>query len=262
MALPSQTRDELASVLAELGLSSSERDVLLLLLLSEGAQRVSLIAKKLRVNRVTLYGILRSLSERALVSSIEDRGVLAYRSIEPHLLSDYMERMREKLASNIEKVRSTLPLVERERSQFRSIYPSMQFFEGVEGIKQAYEDTIKNNPSKNVYAFLGTDAIYKTIDSDWLKRYLVRRTKAGIKWHAAVPDEQHARLVKARDAAESRVTKILPPGYSFDIEMATYGDRTLIASFSEDHPLAIIIKDEKIARTIREVFRYVDSTLT
>lgn len=261
MALPQQTRNELTSILGEMGLGTTEREVLLLLLQSEGAQRVSLIAKKLKLNRVTLYSVLKSLSERALVSSVEDRGVLAYRSIEPHLLADYLERMREKLAANIEKVRGTLPLIERERSKFRSIYPSMQFFEGVEGIKQAYEDTIKNNPSKNVYAFLGTDAIYKTIDAEWLKRYLTRRTKAGITWHAAVPDEPNAHEVQKRDAQESRVTKLLPPGYRFDIEMAAYGDRTLIASFSEDHPLAIIIKDEKIARTIREVFRYVDSTL-
>ena len=35
-----------------------------------------------------------------------------------------------------------------------------------------------------------------------------------------------------------------------------------IASFSQDHPLGILIEDREIAETIKTLFRYIDSTLS
>ena len=67
--------------------------------------------------------------------------------------------------------------------------------------------------------------------------------------------------MSTHDKEQLRVTKFLPPAYNFDIELASYDNKTAIMSFAEDHPWAMIIEDKKIAETIKSLFRYIDSTL-
>ena len=262
MTLPKHVAQNLAETLSDIGLSSSEAKVFTFLLQFQGTQRVSTIARQTRLNRTTLYGILKVLLERGLVSSVEERGVLTYRSIEPASLLEHIERLREKLSQSARKVTSTVSFIEKVRSQSLGSFPSIQLFDGIEGIKQAYGDTITHNPSKEVYGFTGTQAIYDAFDVEWVRAYLVRRTKAGLKWRTIATNSPQSFSLKERDKTESRVTKILPKGYEFEIEIATYENKVLIASFSKDHPLALLIEDERIARTMRELFCYIDSTLT
>lgn len=261
MALPKHIQDTFSKILADLGLNKSEAAVFTYLIQSGTPQRVTEIAKRGKMNRTTLYGILKTLSERGLVSSATERGTLRYRAIQPHLLIDYIERARNELSAHTDRIKNVIPLIEKMRATGGRASPSIQFFEGTEGIKQAYEDTIKGNPSKTVYGFTGTDAIYKFMQLDWIQYFLERRTKAGIKWNTIAMDSDQSRKMKARDGQESRFTKLLPKGYDFDIELAAYENKVLISAFAEDHPSAVLIEDEKIAETFKTLFRYIDSTL-
>lgn len=253
----------LEPILRRLGLSESEIRVFTCLLQQSSKQRISRIARTVRLNRTTLYGILKSLAERGLVVSVEERGVLAYASIQPHLLIDYVERARENLANDIAKVRATIPSIERMRTKGLRNQPSTQYFHGAEGLKQAYEDTLRDNPEKIIRGFVGTEAVYnsRSVDVDWVQSYVRRRTELGIIGYAVATDSLASHRMKKGDSHEARITKFLPPGYNFDIELITYKNKLLAASFADDNPLAVIIEDEKIAETIRELFRYIDSTL-
>jgi sugar-specific transcriptional regulator TrmB len=262
MSLPKHIASNLTETLQDLGLSELEIKVFLFLLQYQGSQRVSTIARQTRINRTTLYGLLHSLAERGLVTSVEDHGVLTYSSIEPSSLVEHIERLREKLSRHAKKMTSTVSYIEKVRAQTIGSFPAIQFFDGKEGIKQAYEDTIKNNPSKEVVGFVGTQAVYEAMDLEWVRSYLERRTKAGLKWRSIATNSPQSFSLRERDPKESRKTKILPPGYEFEIEFVTYENKVLIASFSQVHPLALVIEDEQIARTVRELFRYIDNTIS
>ena len=258
MAPPKHVFENLSEILAGLGVTASEAHVFLYLLQNEHAQRISTIAQRTKQNRTTLYGLLKSLSERGLVSSVEDRGILTYRAIQPHLLVDYIERAKEKLSADIKRIREMVPAIEEIRKSGGQSSPSIQFFHGVEGLKQAYEDTIKNNPSKFIYGFTGAEAIFNeySIDFEWVEHYIGRRAKAGVQWFDVATDGPASQKMKVRDHKDLRTTKALPPGYKFDIEMATYENKVLIASFAKEHPLAVLIEDEKIAELMKELFRF------
>lgn len=265
MHAPRLMQHNLNEVLEHLGLSASEGQVFTYLLESGRAERISTISKNTKVNRTTLYGILKTLSKRGLVSSVEDGGILTYRSIQPHLLVDYIERSRERLSSDIERVRDIVPVIEQVRKTGGKAYPAIQYFDGVEGLKQAYEDTIRNNSSKVIYGFTGTDTVLseKSIDMDWIEYYIARRKKAGVEFlDIATASKNEPHWIKARDSKDFRLTKVLPPGFDFDIELAIYENKILIASFAKEHPLAVLIEDEKVAKTMKELFRYIDSTLS
>jgi sugar-specific transcriptional regulator TrmB len=243
------------------GLSVAETEVLGVLLQNAEGQRASSLARKTGLNRTTLYGLLKSLAQKGLVSYIEERSIQRYRSVQPRLLIDYIDRVKDKLSADAERIQQLLPLLETERTKMSRAYPSIQFFEGKEGIKQVYEDTIDGNISKALYGFLGAEAGYKFMGLDWANYYIEKRSKRGIKYFNIGADTPQTRVLKSQDKNELRVTKLLPPGYDFDIEITAYDDKLLVVSFAEDHPLAVLIEDQKIADTIKTLFRYIDSTL-
>ena len=262
MALPKQTQKDLAVALGNIGLSPSEVEVLCALLQSTKGIRVADLAKKTRLNRTTLYGITKSLIEKGLVSSVEERGVLRYHSIQPELLLNRIEQTRERLEVDAERIKKALPLIYAQRTDAASSYPSVQFFEGREGIKQAYEDSVRNNKSKIMYGFLGAHVGLEFMGYDWINAYIETRKKFGVRAYTVATDTPFLREFKKKDAEQLRVMKILPPGYEFDLELIAYDDKVLIASFRHEHPLAVLIEDAEIAKLMKAIFRYVDSTLS
>lgn len=260
MTLPEPMAHNLSETLADIGLQPSEITVLMTLFEAKAALRVSLMSKKTKINRTTLYPILRSLSERGLVSSVEEGGVLAWRALRPNLLVDYIEQMQEKLKIGISKVREIVPFLEPKNAGRERKYPSIQYFEGTEGIKKVVMDSIIANPSKTIYGFSGTDATYKLL-GPWVREYVKKRAAAGVRRYQIATDTSISREEQSRDAKENRRTHILPPGFPFEVEMATYEDKVHIISFAEDYPVAILIQDEKIAQVMKSLFSYIDTQL-
>jgi sugar-specific transcriptional regulator TrmB len=255
MALPQPLAQNLAETLAHIGLQPSEIRVLVALFDSKSL-RVSLLSKRTKINRTTLYPILRSLSERGLVSSVEEGGVLAWRAIRPNLLVDYIEQMQKNLATDAKTMRDIVPFMEEKGFGRERKYPTIQFYEGREGIKKVLADTITGNPSKIIYGFSGTDAAQKLMGVSWVNDYIQKRVAGGVQRYEIATGTPAALESKSKDPKEMRQTHILPPEYPFEVEMMTYGDKVQIISFAEDYPVAVHIQDEKIAQIVRSLFQY------
>ncbi|OHB21494.1 MAG: hypothetical protein A2939_03115 [Parcubacteria group bacterium RIFCSPLOWO2_01_FULL_48_18] len=249
----------LRKVFSDLGLSDKEIQAMFVLL-QEGSLRVPAVAKKARLNRTTTYGILKSLTERGLVSSADRGGIIEYQSIPPSHIIPFIERKRDELQDRKDEIKEILPELKKVREK-RDILPRIRFFEGIEGIKQAYEDTLENNKEKKLLDFTGTDAIFKKMDKGWIEYYVKKRTRLSIKCIAIAPDTQWSRVSQKRDGELLRTTKLLPEKYTFDTEIDIYDNNVGIFSFSEDQPIAILIEDEKIAHTLKTLFYYTESTL-
>jgi sugar-specific transcriptional regulator TrmB len=255
------TKTSLQAILKSIGLSDFEMRVFIFLLESGRSVRATEIARKTRLNRTTLYGVLKSLTNKALVTSSEDHGVLHFASIEPHLLVNYVERLKESLTKQAGRIKDILPSLEAKRAPTERYRPRMQFFDGTEGIEQAYEDTLYNNKEKKLFGFSGYQAVYNLMSTDWIDYYLKKRPLVGVKALIVAANNPTAQEISTHDEEQLRETKFLPPDFNFDIELLTYDNKTMVVSFAEDHPWALIITDEKIAETIKALFSYIDSTL-
>ncbi|MBI2607352.1 MAG: helix-turn-helix domain-containing protein [Candidatus Doudnabacteria bacterium] len=252
-------RQQIEQLIKNIDLNNNEI-VVLSILLEHASLKVKEVARLAKLNRTTAYGVLKSLIEKGLASSTEQGKILEFQSISPRLLVNYIENKKLDLSKSKAEIEKILPEIEAVRNKQIS-FPKIQFFQGIEGIKQAYEDTLLNNKEKNLYDFTGTDAVFKKMGADWVYYYITKRAKLGIKCYDIAPDTDWSRESKKRDKAVARITKFIPIEYAFDTEIDIYDDKTAIFSFSENNPIAVIIEDKNIANTLKALFKYVDSTI-
>ena len=101
----------LKKVLVEMGLSEKESLVLFILLQQESVKAADL-ARKTKLNRTTLYGVLKSLITQGLVTTREQFGITEYTSIDPALLPAFLEQKRESLRVQQTAISSLVPDLE------------------------------------------------------------------------------------------------------------------------------------------------------
>src|SRR3990167_1095174 len=243
--------------LESIGLGDKEVRVLLVLL-ENGPMFSAAVARAAKLNRTTTYGILKELASKGLVSS-SSGAATKYQSIAPELLPVYIERKGNELLEMKKQVDELVPQIKLLRSKARAL-PKVQFFEGKEGIEQAYEDKLENNQGKVVYEFTGMDSTYEKLGPAFIEYYLKKRIGSKIKSEYIAPDTPFAREEAENDEKYYRQVKFIPPQYAMDTEISIYDNKVSLTSFSAENPVTILIEDENLARTMKNIFNYVQST--
>jgi len=241
-----------------LGLSEKQIAVLSVLLENGGSMLVTSIGKAAKLNRTTTYDILRELVAKGLASQVKKDGAFRYQSIAPESLPAYVERQREILEESKKEIAELIPQIKLLRSKGRSV-PKVQFFEGVEGVRQAYEDILENNPEKFLRGITGMDAVYSNLDETWLEYFLKKRTRLGIRCVDLAPETEGGKRSKADDERFIRTTKFLPPQYNFEGDISIYSNKVAIFSYDRENPVGIIIEDDAIAYMMKQFFDFASS---
>ena len=248
---------EIRNVLKNIGLS--EKEILVFsTLLQGGAMLATGIAKTTRINRTTVYGILKELEEKALVTSVSKSGATRFQSIAPDLLPGYIERKMHSLAESKKSIEDALPQIKLLQSK-AALLPKVQFFEGKEGLKQAYEYMLTHNAGKNILALTGLEGAVTHVDNKWMDYFIKKRVSLGITASYIVPDTPIARDATRDDTSKLRYAKFIPGKYNFNTEICIYDDRVSIASYGLENPVALIIEDATISHAMRQLFAFIDS---
>jgi sugar-specific transcriptional regulator TrmB len=215
-----------------------------------GQSPVQAIATDTLINRTALYHTLESLIKKGVVTKVEKDKVSYFEAI---TLEHYeiwakskIDRLKEQSATDIQKF-STI-----KSNKKMSLFADVKYFEGIEGVKSLYFDTIYNNKEKMLYSITDYDAGYATLDGKWLEEeYLAQRVKKGIRVRNIVPDTPEKLL---RDICFVNFFNNL------GIEINMYDDKMALVAFNETHPLGIIVKNEIIAKAFKEILRYIWET--
>lgn len=250
----------LLPIIKHLNLNEAEEKIFHALLRTS-SMRVADISRATKLNRTTTYGILKSLTYMGLVTSFESDGkILEYQSIDPHQLIEHIERKRTELASAADGLREQLPQLINVRTKTGN-YPKIQFFQGIEGVKEAYEDSLVNNKGKVIYDISGTDAVYERMGEEWVHYYISKRRDLKIDCRVIAPDTAWSHKSKQMDKLFRRITKLIPNEFNFDTEIDIWDNKMGLFTFTEDNPIAVLIEDERVANTMRQMFNYIYSTL-
>jgi len=225
---------ELIEVLEEFGLSVNESKVYLACL-ELGLSKVNEIGIKAGIIRESTYGILNSLINKGIVSSVIKSNVKYFEATEPRNLKQIL-REKELL---IEKV---LPhLNELKKSKLKK--PQIQFYQGKEGLKTIMEEILL---AKNeVLAMVSNKNLTKLFEF-YFPNFIRRREKARIK----------IRLLSDKKPFSKKYIqfKKLPKEFNFNTAHWIYEDKVIILSLNQKEPVGLLIEDKDIFNFQKNIF--------
>lgn len=238
---------ELALTLQGLGLSEKEAGVYVALL-ELGRGTVSQIGRKAGINRTTGYDILGSLVNKGLVNISGKEPKSEYGAEPPEAVVAYLKKEAETAKERVGKAETLLPeLLAAATMQNR---PKIKFYEGAEGLRHVYEDTLSS--TEPIRAYANVDDMHKGLPN-YFPTYYKRRAEKGIAIRAIVPKTPTGVERGTHDAEEKREIAFVPPdAYYFSPEINIYDNKVMIASWREK--LGVIIESAEIADAMKKIY--------
>ena len=242
--------DNLHSSLHDFGLSVPEIKVYLASL-ELGSQPASVIAKKAGLKRGHTYNMLSLLIHKGIVHEFTKDGVRFFSSRSPSTLLSTVEHQQENLAILKQKLMTVIPGLEKIFNPLL-VQPRVRFFQGIEGIKEIYEDTIRLAGSQiralGDFDYFFPEQKNKSLN-DWIWNYADRRAKKNIWYLGIVNKSKMSDNAYRRRREQKRKLKMLT-GVCLPVEVNIYGDKVAIMSTHQD-TVGLIIEDAPIAETFR-----------
>lgn len=234
--------------LTNLGFAEKEAKVYLALL-ELGPSTATQISQRAKINRTTSYDILNSLVTNGLASPLGETKVQRFAAEDPKKVINFLEAKIKQAQEGLAEAHAILP-------QLLSIYntkekPKVKFYEGADGVRDAFEDTLTAQETILAYA-VGED-MFKALSAEYFRDYFRRRVAKGIGVRLIAPDTMESRLIVANDKKELRTTLLVPKEkFYFSTETNIYGNKIMVASWREK--FAVIIESEEIAGAQKKIF--------
>ena len=245
-------------LLQEIGLSDKE-SATYLELLRHGTRSISFVAKKANLNRGTTYTILHQLAEKGLVKKTTKNKIMCFSALEPQYLLDYLERQKRTIDENKKKVSGILPQLEAMVNPLGT-RPQIEYFEGVEGARTAYEDSLTAK-EKTLRAYLSLHDVGEFMGSWFLDKVTKERIKRGYTLNTirTLEKDQSAVAEKFSISAyptnkkEKREVRFIKEELAFPATLYIYDEKILVISTKEEG-FALIIESKELASMQRKLF--------
>lgn len=223
-----------------------------------GQSTVNEISKDTLINRTALYHTLNSLTKKGVITQFEKEKISHYQPISieqyEYWVKGNLKKIQESSTADLKKFKSV------QNKNKLNLYADVKYFEGIEGMKNMYSDTIYNNKEKVLYAITDYEKGYAE-NGDWFdNEYLPERVRNKVKVRSILADTPTGRnYVKSakellRDMCFVDIFKDL------GIEICLYDSKIAIIAFDKKHPLGLIIQNEIMANAFKQIFNYIWKT--
>lgn len=233
---------ETTTVLKRIGLAENEVRVYSSLL-ETGQTKVNLLADKVKLPRTTVYGILKKMTDKGLVSSVIKSGVLFYESSDPERL---LLLEKEKL-HQLQEVVQELSKIKRTITE----KPIVQLYEGKEGLKSVYEDMLQTN--QPIYGCGNTKLLFRLLEF-YVPNYILRRAKSGIRFYVITEKSSRAIYMKNRDKSELRSTRFIEEIKKMTSVNYIYGTKLAQITLLKENPIGIITESSSLTKSQKVIF--------
>ena len=235
--------------LIDLGLSQEEAKVYLAIL-ELGGSYASNIARKAGIHRATCYHILNNLKTKGFINSYTKDKAQWFNADNPSRIIE-MERLRLQHAQDL--VPQLLSI-----ANAITFKPKIRFYEGVEGVKNVFEDILKTK-DKEVLGYTNIGALGVLL-TDYFKEYCRKKIQRKLKTRYISP---------ATKEGVDIVEKYYPKNYNKDLveillvnkkefyfenEISIYENKVAIFSLNPDEVIGILIESATFAKSMRSIF--------
>ncbi len=212
-----------------------------------GKSSVIQIARRAQIRRTTAYSVIESLLTKGVLSKHEDKKGQKFSAESPEKLLNILQ---EKQTELLKIIPNLLAITKAESS----IKPEVKFYQGKEGLKAVYEDTLLSCEKGNeLLGYFSGEDVYNLLP-DYTPNYIKRRIAKGIKARGIASDSKVTRKHKSRDKKELRQSKLVGKGkLPICIEKNIYKDKVAFMNF-RGFPFGVIVKSPQIAKSERAIF--------
>lgn len=231
-------------VLKQLNIKENKADIYLLCLEMGGATAYS-ISKKAGLKRPTVYDILNQLAREGLVYKSLKKGTQYFYPSDP-------EKLLRQLKEKEHKIISIMPILQNLYNSPK-VKPSIRYFEGKEGIKEMYEDSLKVlKKGDEILAYVGDDVLGYI--PEYADNYVTRRIGKGIKLRGIYKKSLKTSIYMQKNRKQLREAKIIDEKmFPVNNETNIYGNKVAIASYGNEM-FGMIIESVEIARSQKAIF--------
>lgn len=232
--------------LIQMGFNGSEAKVYMALL-SIGPQPVSLIAKRIDVNRTTTYAILRSLGKKGMVSSCQNGSMTFFRANDPNCLIAYLDSKARTFEYYKGEVLQIIPKLRQMSNKQVFKQPVVSFFEGIDGVQQVIYDALKAKGDFYMYMCEQIGNMPIMINESVTLKVIA-------------PDTEKIRaFFETHQRNTGKVSKVLyvQDENRFPISEShinIYGDKVTIVNLNPGNEYAILIESPDVANMQRSIF--------
>jgi predicted DNA-binding transcriptional regulator len=234
------TSPEIHTTLRSLGLT--EREVTIYLAALEAGPSLQLpLAQKAGIKRTSMRELLPDMLHRGILQEV-------VRGRRKYLAATDPRQLVEDLQSRAKKASDALPLLLALQTETQD-KPEVRFYDGTEGIKRVYEETLK--VGLPLYSFVNVAAIHPDLE-DWLVHsYVPRRHEKNVQNYVLVSNTPGAKELIPDDPW--RHNKFVDPKkFPFKMEVLIFGDFVAFVHFSKfDEPSATLVQSQSAATTLR-----------
>lgn len=209
-----------------------------------GATTIQEISRKTGIKRTTVYENVEEMIRTGYLKTTKKGKRKYLLAISPPELKKLIRKREEMLDQILPDLMAMNNVSEAK--------PKIWFFEGKDGILEAYEDSL-NYPGIEVVGW-GTGEILKMFNWQDVEKYVAKRQRKKIIQTLIVPGDENMQKFISEDAKQLRRTKVVSADeYPFKIEINIYANR--VALFSVRDKMAVIMESEPIASAMRMIFK-------
>jgi len=226
------------------GFTEKEAQVYLALLeLGEG--NIAQITKKSKIKRATVYLEIESLKNKGLVSQIKRRGRNIYISENPRRIEEQLLEKKEFIGRLMPELLSIANAIDKK--------PIVRYFEGEEGLKEIYNDTLKY-PRSEILGWYSDDRV-KNFDKTFvLDYYMKKRISLKIPMRVIAIETAFMKKMQAQDEKHLRQIKIIESdSFFFSAEINLYA-KNKISIIAHRENVGLIVESKKIFDTLKNIF--------
>ncbi len=193
-----------------------------------------------------MYGIIESLKKKTHINEITKWSSRLYSAISPKIL---LKQLEQNYTSFKNKVPEFLALAEKFGNK-----PKVQFFEGVEEIKNMYDDQIATKST--IKAFMGRQTIQPELADYFMYNFVPQRVKANILAKVILCDAPNNIIYHKKSNKKFLKESVLIEKDLFHLpgEILIYWPKVAIALYWENELVWIIIHSDKFCNMMESIF--------
>ncbi len=211
-----------------------------------GTAPASKYAKATKQNRITTYNYLEDLVKRSIFTASQRGRAMNYAPVSPEQLSIEVRKNVEALDRAMPELRALMGSFHRK--------PHVRYFEGPEGVRKVYQDTLTADGELLNFA---NSEVVREFWKEYDKQYVAKRMKKGIYLKGIAPDDAMGRRVQGKDRKSLREIRLVnAKEFPIHNEINIYDNKVAIVSFGEDDTdlFGVIIESKEVAETQRQIF--------